>query len=395
MIDIPDFTIEQLREDEGLRTEWFPIVKARNFLAHAGVTSLPKVVTDAMSWFGERAQKNHQESGDTLRIVDGVRQSAADLIGAGKDEIALLGPTALGLNMISDGIAWEAGDEVVFYRDDYPANIYPWRKLKAQGVNPVAMVTESQGVITWEVLEPYLNERTKLVSLATANFLTGFRVDIDGIGRRLHEKGILFCVDGIQTLGAFPFSVEHVDFLSADSHKWMLGPMGAGIVYVDRNKFDVCEPTLLGSWNVVSPNFIAQEEIDYYAGARRYEPGSLNLPGIFAMGAALDLLLKVGIEKVAATLLDHRQYLVSAMQEAGWKPYFEDAPQASDGWMSGIQSFKVPTGKERDLIQALEEAKISVSVRHDRAGDVFLRASPHFYNIRRELDELVEVCRKY
>ncbi len=395
MIDFPEFTIEELSTDESLRSELFPIVKARNFLAHAGVTTLPKVATDAMRWFGERAQSNHQEFGDTLRIVDGVRQSAADLIGAGKDEIALLGPTALGLNMISDGISWESGDEVVFYRDDYPANVYPWLKLKAKGVKPVAIVTEPQGVITWEVLEPYLNERTKLVSLATANFLTGFRVDIDGIGRRLHERGILFCVDGIQTLAAFPFSVEHVDFLSADSHKWMLGPMGAGIVYIDRDKFDVCEPTLLGSWNVVSPNFIAQEEIDYYAGARRYEPGSLNLPGIFAMGAALDLLLKTGIDQVAATLLDHRQYLIGAMEDAGWQLYFNDAPQEGDDWKSGIVTFRVPTGKERELVQTLEEAKISVSVRHDRAGEVFLRASPHFYNTRRELDELVEVCRKF
>jgi selenocysteine lyase/cysteine desulfurase len=392
-MNIPEFSIAQLRSDETLRTEQFPIVKARNFLAHAGVTSLPRVATDAMSWFGERAQQNHQEAGDTLRIVDGVRNSAATLIGAGKDEIALLGPTALGLNMISDGIQWQSGDEVVFYRDDYPANVYPWRKLKKQGVKPVAMVTETQGVITWEVLEPYLNERTKLVSLATANFLTGFRVDIDEIGKKLHQRGILFCVDGIQTLGAFPFSVEHVDFLSADSHKWMLGPMGAGIVYIDRDKFQVCEPTLLGSWNVVSPNFIAQEEIDYYEGARRYEPGSLNLPGIFAMGASLDMLLKVGIDEVAAAILDLREYLVEAMNDAGWELYFKELPAAGDGWKSGIITFRVPEGKERELVKALEDATISVSVRHDRAGEAFMRASPHFYNTRKELDGLVEVCR--
>ncbi len=395
MIESPDFSLEQLHADDALRSECFPIVKARNFLAHAGVTALPKVATDAMTWFGERAQQNHQESGDTLRIVDGVRGSAAKLIGAGKDEIALLGPTALGLNMISDGIQWQAGDEVVFYRDDYPANVYPWRKLERRGVKPVAVVTEPQGLITWELLQPYLNERTKLVSLATANFLTGFRLDIDGIGRRLHERGILFCVDGIQTLGAFPFSVEHVDFLSADSHKWMLGPMGAGIVYIDRNKFDVCEPTLLGSWNVVSPNFIAQEKIEYYEGARRYEPGSLNLPGIFAMGAALDLLLKVGIDQVAASILDHREYLVREMEYIGWESYFKEPPVTGDGWKSGIMTFRVPEGKERELVKALEDEKISVSVRHDRAGEVFMRASPHFYNTRKELDELVAVCRGF
>jgi len=171
--------------------------------------------------------------------------------------------------------------------------------------------------------------------------------------------------------------------------------MGAGIVYIDRDKFDVCEPTLLGSWNVVSPNFIAQEEIDYYAGARRYEPGSLNLPGIFAMGAALDLLLKVGIEQVAATILDNREYLAGMMEDAGWELYFKGFPVDGNEWKSGIITFRVPSGKDRELIKTLEEAKISVSVRHDRAGEIFMRASPHFYNTRKELDELVEVCRGF
>ncbi|MEM6823207.1 MAG: aminotransferase class V-fold PLP-dependent enzyme [Verrucomicrobiota bacterium] len=387
-------SIDEIQQNEEARKKAFPITSARNFLAHAGVTALPSCATDALTWFGDRSHKDHQEAGDTMKLVDQVRESMAQLIGADQDEIALLGPTALGLNMVSDGIHWESGDEVVFYRDDYPANVYPWRKLKAQGVRPVAMEADEQGVITWKLLESYLSEKTRLVSLATANFLSGYRVDIDEIGKQLKKRGILFCVDGIQTLGAFPFSVEHVDFLSADSHKWMLGPMGAGLVYVDRDRFEACKPTLLGSWNVVSPNFIAQEEIDYYSGARRYEPGSLNLPGIFSMGASVRMLLDCGIEEISKALLSHREYLIEQMKSIDWAPYyFAKAPSEEENWQSGIVTFRLPSDKRSVLLKALESEKVSVSIRHDRAGDTFLRVSAHFYNTRAELDQIVEICR--
>jgi len=378
--------------EEAQRREVFPIASARNFLGHAGVTALPRAATDALEWFGRRSHINHQEAGDTLKLVDEVRRSAADLIGAGPDEIALLGPTALGLNLIADGISWETGDEVVFYQDDYPANVYPWRKLESRGVKPVALEVETQGVITWETVNASLSPRTRLVSLATANFLTGYRIDIDTIGRELHRRDILFCVDGIQTLGAFPFSVEHVDFLSADSHKWMLGPMGAGLVYVNRERFETCRPTLLGSWNVVSPNFIAQESIEFYEGARRYEPGSLNLPGIFSMGASLKLLLEVGIEEISRRIVGHRQVLIDGLQDAGWKPVLPGSLFSGDTSMSGIVTFHVPEPVHSRLGSALEEARISASLRHNREGHLFLRFSPHFYNTRAELDQAIEVC---
>lgn len=387
---LPSPTI--LQGDEALRRREFPITCARTFLAHAGVTALPRCASAALQWFGEHSQVDHQEAGDTLKWVDGVRASAANLIGAQPTEIALLGPTALGLNLVADGIDWQPGDEVVFHRDDYPANVYPWRKLAARGVGVVAVTGQPSGRLTWETIEPALTSRTRLVSLASAHFLTGYRIDIDEIGRRLHERGILFCVDAIQTLGAFPLSVKHVDFLSADSHKWLLGPMGAGIVYVSEKCFEVCRPTLLGSWNVVSPRFIAQESIDFYPGARRYEPGSLNLPGIFAMGASIDLLLHVGIEAVAEAIGRHRAYLVEQLRRRGWQPVMEAAADPAAPQASGIVSFHIDSGLMGALTRRLDESAISVSIRHDREGAGYLRISPHFYNTRDELDRFIEIC---
>jgi selenocysteine lyase/cysteine desulfurase len=379
--------LHDIISNESLRQELFPVTRHRTFLAHAGVATLPRAATDALRWFADLAERDHQEAGEIWPKTLGTRTVAARLLGAKDQEIALLGPTALGLNLVADGLAWEAGDEVVYYADDYPANVYPWIKLRERGVKAVPVQTEEPGVVTVEHLEKVLTSRTKLVSLASASFLSGYRVDLDAIGRFLHGRGILFCVDGIQTLGAFPVSVEHIDFLSADSHKWLLGPLGAGIFYVKESNFEKLKPSLLGSWNVDSPNFIAQDKIAFYPGARRYEPGSLNVPGILAMRASMELILEVGVPEIAARILQLREYLIKAMGEIGYETYLPEPVEKAN--RSGIISFKLGAeDRSLRLAERVAEAGISVSLRHNRAGEKLLRVSPHFYNTEAELDRL-------
>ncbi|MEA3366382.1 MAG: aminotransferase class V-fold PLP-dependent enzyme, partial [Candidatus Hydrogenedentes bacterium] len=355
---------------------------------------LPKAAAELMREFIERGSHHKQEGAWTKTWVAAARKRAAELLGAGEDEIALLGPTSLGLSLVAAGLPWHKGDEVVYYQDDYPANVYPWVALARRGVKPVALEPDAPGAITWEVVEAALTDRTRLVSLASAHFLSGFRIDVDTIGRNLHERGILFCVDGIQTLGAFPLRVEHVDFLSADSHKWMLGPAGAGIVYVSRDRFDLLQPALLGSWNVLSPQFIAQKTIDFCEGARRYEPGMLNLPGIVGMAASLEMLLSVGIKAVAERILHLRSVLVEQLALLGYRQYIEDrdrSTKATDAERSGIVTVFHPDKDMQEVAHHLHAADIVISLRHNREGKAFLRFSPHFYNTEDELAHVLDV----
>ena len=150
---------------------------------------------------------------------------------------------------------------MIYNPDDYPANVYPWTDLARRGVVPRALRPERPGEFTPALVESALTPRTRLVALASAFFVNGYRIDVDAIGQMLHARGVLFSVDAIQTLGAMPLSVEHVDFLSADAHKWMLGPLSAGIVYIKKTHFARLRPILLGAANVRSPDFVAQEEI--------------------------------------------------------------------------------------------------------------------------------------
>jgi len=377
-----------LYPDEAARRALFPVCRDKIFLAHAGVTALPGPVADAVCDYTRLSAENPQEFGDVLRDIKESRQVCADFIGAGPDEIALLGPTSLGLSLFANGLDWQPGDEVLCYHADYPANVYPWMDLARRGVTVRYLQPAQPGEITPDLVAAALTPQTRLVALASAHFLTGYRLDVDTIGQLLHARGILFSLDAIQTLGAFPTRVTHVDFLSADAHKWLLGPLAIGIVMVKREHFERLRPTLLGAWNVISPNYEALDEIRFHPTAQRYEPGVLNVAGIYGMRAAIELINAHGIDRVAARLLELKAHLLAQIEPLGYEVLGpREGPTAT-----GITTFRHPERDHAALFAALERAGIVASLRH-RAGLDYLRFSPHLYNTEAELDRAVEVLR--
>jgi cysteine desulfurase / selenocysteine lyase len=374
--------------DELFRANCFPIVQDKIFLAHAAVTVLPRPVAEAISDYVLRAAAEFPDFNESLRIIRETRESAARLLRASPEEIALLGPTSLGLSLFANGIPWEPGDEVVCYLDDYPANVYPWLNLRQRGVIVRYVEPPGLGEITVDVVERALTKKTRLVALASCNFVSGYRIDLAAIGALLHAKGILLSVDAIQTLGAFPTTVEHIDFLSADAHKWLLGPLASGVVYVKKEHFDLCRPTLLGSWNIRAPGFIAQDQIDFLDTAQRYEPGAMNLPGIVGMKAAIDLLLEAGIDRVADRILNLRARLIQGLEPAGYRLLGPDAAASA----SGIITFSHPSRDLDEVFQRLTQARIFCSQRQDRQNNRYLRFSPHFYNSETEIDRVIEMA---
>ncbi len=364
------------------RLALFPVARKLRFFGHAAVTSLAGPVADAMIAHVREASEAPQEFAQTLRDIKDMRALCARFIGAEADEIALLGPTSLGLSLFANGIPWEAGDEILCYAGDYPANVYPWIELRLRGVVVRMLEPERPGEITPELVEAALTPRTRLVALASCHFFTGYRIDVSAIGRLLHARGVLFSVDAIQTLGAFPMDVAHVDFLSADAHKWMLGPCAIGIVYVKRKHHDFCRPSLLGAWNIHSPNFIAQPEVRFVPGAQRYEPGVLNIVGCYGMNAGIELFMRYGLDAIAARILALKAHLVAALRAKG----YEITGPAEGPNASGITTFRHPQKSSTELFGILEKANITCSLRHDPQGRDFLRFSPHFYNTEAELD---------
>jgi selenocysteine lyase/cysteine desulfurase len=335
--------------------------------------------------YTRECSETSQEFGEVLRRLGQARESAARLVGATADEIAFLGPTAFGLSLFAHGLDWREGDEVICYADDYPTNVYPWMELQRRGVAVKFLAPETPGDITPELVAAALGPRTRMVALSTANFLTGQRIDADAIGRLLHGRGVLFSLDAIQTLGAFPLSVEHVDFLSAGAHKWQLGPVGAGFVFVKKEHFARLRPVLLGAMNVESPNFITQNEMRFGETAARYEAGALNFAGIFGLRAALDFLDGIGIPAITGRILGLKAHLVGALRERG----FEICGPTDPARATGITTFSHPSADMALLYRALSAAGVVSSLRNSRAGREFVRLAPHFYNTVDELDRVV------
>lgn len=372
---------------EAERLEQFPVAANQTFLGHAGVTALPRCAADAMRGHISMSCENHQEFGAVLADVGRARKSCADLIGAQANEIALLGPTSLGLSLFANGLDWQAGDELICYGDDYPANVYPWMNLERKGVKVVYLKPDVSGRITPEMVDAAITPKTRLLALASCHFLSGWRIDIDAIGQIARSRGVLFSLDAIQTLGAFPTRVEYVDFLSADAHKWLLGPLAIGIVYVAERNFEICRPTLLGAWNVKSPQFITQSEITFTDGAQRYEPGVLNLTGLYGMMGSVNLLAGVGIDRVSGIILARRDRLHTALEALRFESF---SPSPSEPLRSGILTVRHPGIDSAKLFAALEAAKITASLRMSRDGRQWLRFSPHFYNTDPEMDRVAD-----
>jgi len=231
-----------------------------------------------------------------------------------------------------------------------------------------------------------LTDKTRLVALASCHFISGWRIDHDTIGRELRERNVLFCLDAIQTLGAFPTKVEYVDFLAADAHKWLLGPCAAGVFYVRRELQDRLAPSAFGWNNVRCPNYVAQEEMKLRTDARRYEAGSFNILGIAGLNAALGLLLEVGIDAIADDLSTKRSWLVEALQAKGYEVFYPEAESTG-----GITSCRREGQDMKALGEKLAKENIIASVRGDRMGQHYLRFSPHFYNTRAELERVLSL----
>jgi selenocysteine lyase/cysteine desulfurase len=381
--------VDRLQSDEAFRREQFPIAQHAIFMGHASVTVLPKAAIDGINEFTDHCTREHQESAWSVARVNETRALAAKLVGASADEIALLGPTSLGLNLVAHGIDWRPGDEVVSYFDDYPSNVYPWRALESRRVRYVPLAVDRPGVVTWEGVERVLTAKTRLVSLASCHFLSGYRIDIDGIGRRLRERGVLFCLDGIQTLGAFPTPVEHVDFMSADAHKWLLGPGGIGVFYVRRRLQDQLRPAILGASNVVSPDYVTHREERFLADARRYESGALNWLGAHGLWGVLRMLLEAGPERIAARLLEIRARLLDGVRPLGYRLFLETrdgAPLDCDSRHdSAIVTLWHPNRDMQAIFDKLTAENVVTSLRKTADGRKYVRFSPHFYNTDDEI----------
>ena len=355
----------------------FPVTEKYIYLDHSGVAPASLRVTNAI----ERFLSESAEGGAfhypawTQRMAE-IRRTCARLVNADPSEIAFVKSTSHGLSIVAEGLDWRPGDNLLVYEKEFPSNIYPWLNLERKGV-AVKFIPSRGGRIEIDDIENMLDPKTRLLAISSVQFVNGFRIDLKRAGELCKRKNILFCVDAIQSLGAIPMDVKEfqIDFLSADAHKWLLGPEGIGIFYCRLDLAERLQPPLIG-WKCV------QNELEFEkphfclkADALRFEEGSMNLLGTFGLGAAVDLLLEVGIENIENRVLGLGDLIIREAERRGFTVQTPGAREERGGNVTFTGAFDPVGVRDR-----LHTKGIMVNV---RGGG--LRVSPHFYNTEAEL----------
>jgi len=363
----------------------FPITDRYAYLNHAAVGPLPEPAAQAMR--GHISQRlGLEEAGDQGwdQRVENVRALAARLIKASPAEIAFVSNTSHALNIVAAGLRWQPGDNVVCAEGEFPANVYPWVNLRRRGVE-VRFARAVHGRIPLESVALQVDGRTRLVAISFVEFFSGYRNDLAAISEVCRERGARLCVDAIQGLGALALDVGAcgIDFLAVHSAKWLLGPIGIGFLFCRAERLAEID-LVMGGWRSVDgQGDYFRYDSEWYADARRFEVGSLNHLGIAGMGASLQLLLDVGIERIEARLMQLTDYLLAGVLDRG---YTVITPHERPSERSGIVSFTPGQGSPEVLATQLQAAGVVISARGP-----CIRVSPHFYNTEAEIDRLLEV----
>ena len=371
---------------ENIRKE-FPVTSEIIFFDHARVAPLPKRVKQVVTAFIDDATRfgtAHYEN--WVLELERTRKKFAELINANRDEIAFVKNTSEGISIVANGFDWQLGDNVVIPDIEFPANVYPWWNLKQRGVE-TRMVKSVKGRVLFDELVKQVDNRTRILSISSVECNSGFRSNLNRLGTFCKEKGILFFVDAIQSLGVLPLDVkkDHIDFLSADGHKWMLSVEGLGGFYISKNVVDRIRPTTMGWGNVVNAENFMDYDFTLQKDAKKFEEGTPNTISIHAFGAALGLLLEAGIDNIEKRVISLGNYIIAELNQRNIKIYSSTLLNERSGNISFILDKDVSK-----LYSFMLENKVKLTVR-----DGLVRFSPHFYNNEDEVLQVFDILDSY
>ena len=357
----------------------FPVAERLIYLNHAAVAPLPKRCAEAMKSLADDALEYGSQHYDKwMDTYEALRVASARLIGADRSEIAIVKNTSEGIATIAMGLDWRPTDRLVAFKEEFPANYYPWLRLEAQrcGVDWLSIHDPLHSI-------ERATHGAKLLAISFVQYLSGLRVDLNAIGEICHRNRCFFFVDAIQGLGAFPLNVRtaHIDALAADGHKWMLGPEGCGILYVQKDRQDAIFPKEFGWTNVAGYNDYASRDMTLRPDAGRYECGTLNTVGCFGLRASIEFLLEVGVERIGPVVQGLADRLAEGARQKGYQVLGDRTPENG----SGIVALHKPNVDSRKVVRDLKERGIMAAPRQG-----WVRFSPHFYISPEEIDRVVD-----
>jgi cysteine desulfurase / selenocysteine lyase len=365
----------------------FPLLNEVTYLEHSSLgpvsLSVRQAAAEALAIQGEGSRGVPRLEAEVPVLKDKI----ARLIGASAQEIALVRNTAEGLSTVAAGVPWQPGDRVVTDNIEFPANIYPWLNLEARFGVTTTLVPARGGRVLVEDLMAACDARTRVVAVSFVQFSNGYRIDLDRLGAFCRARAIYLCVDGIQGLGALPLDVSTtpIDFLSCGGHKWLLGPLGLGFLYLRREVQPLLWPAEVGHHSVLLDQaHYTTYNLRFRDDAEKFEASAPNYTGVFGLSRSLDLFHAHGPAATAARIMALTDHLCDGLARSGCRILSPREPSEK----SGAVAFVSDRRPSADLHERLREARIIVSLREGA-----IRVSPHFYNTHEEIDRLVAAVR--
>ena len=370
---------EKLRAEMTVAQEW-------SYFDHAAVSPIPRISSDAMREFLEQAQL----AGDFFwpewaARAAMLRSQAAKLLHCECEEIALVPNTTFGINIVASCFPWQQfGKEssVVVLENEFSSNLLPWMELRKQGIDVRVVPVDESGIVQLDTIRAKMDSTTRLVSASWVGYASGYRLDLAKLCDMVHEYGSQLFVDAIQGLGVFPcdLSSTPIDYLAADGHKWLLGPEGAGILFVRRSRLEGLSPGMVGWGSIKASHHFQTSNMQLKEDASRYEGGSANHIGQIGLERSLSLLLELGCHHqespISAAVLETAELLQDSLRRVGATVYRDEASaKLNSSYLSGIVSFSLPNRDPNQIRTELIRNKVMLSVRHGR-----LRAAVHAYN---------------
>ncbi|MGY1694524.1 aminotransferase class V-fold PLP-dependent enzyme [Geodermatophilus sp. SYSU D00814] len=315
-----------------------------------------------------------------------VRASVARLVGGRAEQVAFTQNTSTGLATVTNGIDWRGGDNVVLPAGEFPSNSYPWLQLRRHGVE-VRQVATADGHARVEDLLGAVDGRTRVLAVSAVQYSSGHRYDLGRLGAACRSGDALLVVDGTQAVGALAVDTAAlgVDVLAVSAHKWLLGPFGIGFVHLSGRAADRLSPSTVG-WLSVEDPFAFDAEPQLAADARRFESGTENSAGIAGLGATVDLLHRLGRQRVEDRVLDRAEQLGTLLEEAGMRVHVA----ADRERRSGIVVASSPGGAHRELHERLLADGVRCSLRGDG-----LRFAPHVFTSDADLHRAADTLRRH
>jgi selenocysteine lyase/cysteine desulfurase len=364
-----------------------PIASRFAYLDHAAVGPITAPASDWIRRYSDQAS----QLGDTVwptwnQNLRQLRRGAAAMVGGDPRDFFIVPNTTTGINTVADGWDWKPGDSVVIPDGEFPSNLFPWLNQRSKGVEVRIVPRRGGREVNVDDLMEHVDESTRIISVSWVGFATGFRIDLDQLVDRAHQRGVPVFVDAIQGLGVYPLDLQKtpVDFLAADGHKWLLGPEGVGIAMIRRQHFDRVRAMNVGWASVKNSHNYNEPELTLCDDATRFESGSANMVGIGALAASVELFRTIqsqhGNDAISNQVLCLANLMRRKLTDAGAETFLDDPIENQ----SGIVNFQVPGVDPAEFRQRALAHDVVLSVR-----GTGVRAAVHAYNNEEDIDRLV------